>query len=251
MALDDGSEFYAPTIVSNADPKRTFLDLLDPSHLDYDFRRRVKQLKTRFSSVKLHCTLTGIPDFSRYLGEGFDPKMLAMIKICPSVEYFEANLRDALAGRFTTSPQMYVQIPSVYDDTLAPEGRHVMSMWMQLQPVTLTNGDWDHSHQEVFDVLMDTMSVYAPNIREVVDQWEVLTPADIERRVGLTDGNIRQLDTIPSQLFSRRPLPGWSDYRTPVEGLYLCGGGTHPGGEVTGAPGHNAAHAILTDLDRG
>ena len=109
-------------VVSNADPKRTFLDLLDPNHLDYDFRRRVKQLKTKFSSVKLHCTLTGIPDFSRYLGEGFDPKMLAMIKICPSVEYFEANLRDALAGRFTTSPQMYVQIPSVYDDTLAPCG---------------------------------------------------------------------------------------------------------------------------------
>ena len=162
VALEDGSEFYAPTVVSNADPKRTFLDLLDPNHLDYDFRRRVKQLKTKFSSVKLHCTLTEIPDFSRYLGPCFDPKMLAMIKICPSVEYFEANLRDALAGRFTTSPQMYVQIPSVYDDTLAPAGRHVMSMWMQLQPVTLTNGDWDHSHQEVFDVLMDTMSVLRP-----------------------------------------------------------------------------------------
>jgi len=251
VALQDGSEFYAPTIVSNADPKRTFLDLLDASALDYDFRRRVRQLKTRFSSVKLHCTLTALPDFSRYLGPGFDPKMLAMIKICPSVEYFEANLRDALAGRFTTSPQMYIQIPSVYDDTLAPAGRHVMSMWMQLQPVTLSDGDWDHAHQEVFDVLMDTMSVYAPNIREVVDRWQVLTPADIERRVGLTDGNIRQLDTVPSQLFSRRPLPGWSDYRTPVEGLYLCGAGTHPGGEVSGAPGHNAAHAILTDLDRG
>ena len=251
VALEDGSEFYAPTIVSNADPKRTFLDLLESDHLDYDFRRRVKQLKTQFSSVKLHCTLTGLPDFSGYLGPGFDPKMLAMIKICPSVEYFEANLRDALAGRFTTSPQMYIQIPSVYDDTLAPAGHHVMSMWMQLQPVKLSEGDWDHSHQEVFDVLMDTMSVYAPNVRDVVDQWEVLTPADIERRVGLTDGNIRQLDTIPSQLFSRRPMPGWSEYKTPVEGLYLCGGGTHPGGEVTGAPGHNAAHAILTDLDRG
>lgn len=251
VALQDGPELYAPTIVSNADPKRTFLDLLDPDHLDHDFRRRVKQLKTQFSSVKLHCTLTGLPDFSRYLGPGFDPKMLAMIKICPSVEYFEANLRDALAGRFTTSPQMYIQIPSVYDDSLAPAGRHVMSMWMQLQPVKLSEGDWDHSHQEVFDVLMETMSVYAPNIREVVDQWQLLTPADIERRLGLTDGNIRQLDTIPSQLFSRRPLPGWSDYRTPVEGLYLCGAGTHPGGEVSGAPGHNAAHAILTDLDRG
>ena len=124
-----------------------------------------------------------------------------------------------------------------------------MSMWMQLQPVTLSNGDWDHAHQQIFDVLMDTMSVYAPNIREVVDQWQVFTPMDIERRVGLTDGNIRQLDTIPGQLFSRRPLPGWSDYNTPVDGLYLCGGGTHPGGEVTGAPGHNAAHAILSNLD--
>ena len=200
--------------------------------------------------MKLHCTLTGLPDFSRHLGPGFDPKMLAMIKICPSIEYFEANLRDALAGRFTNSPQMYIQIPSVYDDSLAPPGHHVMSMWMQLQPVTLSNGDWDHAHQQIFDVLMDTMSVYAPNIREVVDQWQVFTPMDIERRVGLTDGNIRQLDTIPGQLFSRRPLSGWSDYATPVDGLYLCGGGTHPGGEVTGAPGHNAAHAILSNLDR-
>ena len=137
VALEDGAEFYAPTIVSNADPKRTFLDLLDPDDLDSDFRRRVKRLKTQFSSVKLHCTLTGLPDFSRHLGPGFDPKMLAMIKICPSVEYFEANLQDALAGRFTNSPQMYIQIPSVYDDSLAPPGHHVMSMWMQLQPVTL------------------------------------------------------------------------------------------------------------------
>ncbi len=251
VALEDGTEFYAPTIVSNADPKRTFLDLLNPDDLNSDFRRRVQRLKTQFSSVKLHCTLTGLPDFSRHLGAGFDPKMLAMIKICPSIDYFEANLRDALAGRFTNSPQMYIQIPSVYDDSLAPPGHHVMSMWMQLQPVTLSDGDWDHAHQQIFDVLMDTMSVYAPNIREVVGQWQVMTPMDIERRVGLTDGNIRQLDTIPGQLFSRRPLPGWSDYGTPVNGLYLCGGGTHPGGEVTGAPGHNAAHAILSNLDRG
>ena len=166
-----------------------------------------------------------------------------MIKICPSVEYFEANLRDALAGRFTTSPQMYVQIPSVYDDTLAPEGRHVMSMWMQLQPVTLSQwGAGDHSHQEVFDVLMDTMSVYAPNIREVVgpvggaDTGGHRAAGGADRREYTAAGHHPVAAVFEATSAGVVGLPGrrW-------RGLYLCGGGTHPGGEVTGAPGHNAA----------
>ena len=248
VVLVGGEEIRSSIVVSNADPKRTFLDLVDPQHLDDHFLGRVKRLKTEFSSLKLHCALSGLPDFSRYLGEGFDPRMLAMVKICPSVEYFERNVADARNGRFTHSPQMYIQIPTVYDDTLAPPGHHVMSAWMQIQPVKLAEGSWDDVHQEVFDILMDTLSIYAPGVRDLVEEWELMTPLDIERRVGLTDGNIRQLDTIPQQFFDQRPLAGWANYRTPIQGLYLCGGGTHPGGEVTGAPGHNAAHAILRSL---
>lgn len=251
VELEDGSQITASVIVSNADPKRTFLHLIEKEHLDNDFISLVRRLKTQFSSVKLHCVLKGLPDFTRYLGPNFDPKLLAMIKICPSIEYFEANFRDARCGRFATSPQMHIQIPSVYDKTLAPTGNHVMSIWTQLQPVSLIEGSWDQAHKKIFNVLMDTLKIYAPNIRDVVDDWEVLTPLDIERRVGLTDGNIRQLDTIPTQLFARRPLPGWAKYSTPIQNLYLCGGGTHPGGEVTGAPGHNAADVILKSFAGG
>ncbi|MFQ5933682.1 MAG: phytoene desaturase family protein, partial [Dehalococcoidia bacterium] len=218
--------------------------------LDSGFVRRVGRLKTRFSSLKFHCSLIALPDFSRHLGHHFEPKMLAMIKICPSVEYFESNWEDARQGRPTRNPLMYVQIPSVYDDSLAPLGHHVMSCWMQLQPVRLASESWDDVKEEVAENLISTLETYAPNIREIISNWELFTPLDLERRPGMTDGNIRHLDTIPQQLFSRRTLPGCEPYKTPIRDLYLCGAGTHPGGEVTGAPGHNAAQAILADLNR-
>jgi phytoene dehydrogenase-like protein len=143
---------------------------------------------------------------------------------------------------------MEVQIPSVYDPTLARAGHHVVSVWAMWAPPRLAEGDWESRRQEVGERLIDQLTAYAPNFRRSLVDWMLFTPADLEARVGLTDGNIRHLDIVPSQMFARRPLPGWADYRTPLPGLYLCGGGTHPGGEVTGAPGHNAAQAILQDL---
>lgn len=142
---------------------------------------------------------------------------------------------------------MEVQIPSVYDSSMAPRSHHVMSIWVLYAPVKPRVGTWDSLRQEVGEHLIDTLSHYAPNLRDIIVYWSLFTPLDIARRVALTDGNIRHLDMTPDQMFERRPLMGWAHYRTPIANLYLCGAGTHPGGEVTGAPGHNAAAAILSD----
>ena len=124
----------------------------------------------------------------------------------------------------------------------------MLSMWVYFLPPHVRDGSWSETRQELGEKLIDLVSQYAPNLRDAISDWTLLTPEDIEERIGLTDGNIRHLDMVPQQMMSRRPLPGWSSYRTPVRGLYLCGAGTHPGGEVTGAPGHNAAHVVLEDL---
>ena len=248
VELVSGEVLRSKVVVSNADPKRTFLELLDPADLDEDFLADVRRLKTNSASLKFHCSLRELPDFSAYLGSEFDPTHLVSSRICPSVEYFQASWEDAKSGRISRTPVMQIQIPTVCDPTLAPEGHHVMSIWTTFEPPHLKEGSWSTKRQEAGEQLIYELSRYAPNIRDAIIDWAVFTPEDIEERVGLTDGNIRHVDMIPQQMFGRRPLPGWSDYRTPVEGLYMCGAGTHPGGEVTGAPGHNAAQVILNDL---
>ena len=248
VELTDGEVLEADVVVSNADPKRTFLQMLDSADLDDDFVDDVRALKTESASIKFLCALRELPDFSAYLGSEYDPKNLAMIAICPSPDYAEKSWDDATSGRVAETPIIQIQIPSVYDKTVAPEGHHVMSMWVYYQPPHLREGSWADIRQQVGEDLIDRVAQYAPNLRDAIIDWTLLTPEDIEARIGLTDGNIRHVDMVPQQMMSRRPLPGWSDYRTPVQGLYLCGAGTHPGGEVTGAPGHNAAHVILEEL---
>ena len=250
VVLADGEHIAADTVVSNADPKRTFLKLVPPAALPSEFREQIAALSTRAAYFKFHAALRELPDFSRYLGPGFDPRYLAQVKICPSAEAFVAAWQDAQAGRLPRAPLMEVQIPSVYDDSMAPPGHHVVSIWALWAPVRPAEGSWETRRQEMGERMIDLLTEYAPNFRRAMVDWMLLTPPDIEARVGLTDGNIRHLDLVPAQLLGRRPLPGWAHYRTPITGLYLCGAGTHPGGEVTGAPGHNAAHAILKDLVR-
>ena len=250
VVLADGEHIAADTVVSNADPKRTFLKLVPPADLPSAFREQIAALSTRAAYFKFHAALRELPDFSRYLGPGFDPRYLAQVKICPSAEAFVAAWQDAQAGRLPRAPLMEVQIPSVYDDSMAPPGHHVVSIWALWAPVRPAEGSWETRRQEMGERMIDLLTEYAPNFRRAMVDWMLLTPPDIEARVGLTDGNIRHLDLVPAQLLGRRPLPGWAHYRTPITGLYLCGAGTHPGGEVTGAPGHNAAHAILKDLVR-
>ena len=251
VELSDGEVVPADLVVSNADPKRTFLGLLGDSELDEDFVEEVRALKTESASAKLLCSLKELPDFSTYLGSEHDPKSLAMVVLCPSIENPEKSLNDARSGKITEVPMIQVQIPSVYDDTIAPDGQHVLSMWVYFLPPHIAEGSWDDSGQQFGESLIDLVSEYAPNLRDAIMDWTLLTPEDIEDRIGMTDGNIRHIDMVPAQMMSRRPLPFWSSYRTPVRGLYMCGAGTHPGGEVTGAPGHNAAHVIMEDLGLG
>ena len=158
-----------------------------------------------------------LPDFSRYLGPDFDPRALAYIKICPSADYFAHSWDDARHGRPSRSPVMEVQIPTVYDPTLAPPGQHVMSIWVSYAPVQPRDGTWDTLRRPVGEHLIDTLATYAPNLREAIVDWSLFTPWDLEQRVGLTDGNIRHLDIVPSQFLGQRPLPGYADYRTPID----------------------------------
>jgi phytoene dehydrogenase-like protein len=249
VRLASGDELNAGLVLSNADPKRTFLGLVPEEALDADLRRRIAGLKTDAAYFKFHAALRELPDFSAHLGPDHDPKTLAQIKICPSLEYYAKAWDDASHGRITDCPVMSVQIPSVYDRTLVPNGGHVMSIWVQYAPVRPNGGEWTPElTRQAGETLIDTLARYAPNMRDILLDWVCFTPADIERRVGMTDGNIRHIDMVAGQLFQSRPLPGWSDFRTPIDNLYLCGAATHPGGEVTGAPGYNAAHAVLKEL---
>ena len=248
VELVNGELLEADIVMSNADPKRTFLKLLNGSGLDTDFLGDIKSLKTESASAKFLCSLKELPDFSAYLGSEYDPKNLAMVCICPSLEYSEQSWIDSKNGKVSKTPIIQLQIPSVYDKTVAPEGHHVLSMWVYFVPSSVKDGSWSEVKQQFGEWLINEVCKYAPNFRDAIIDWTVLTPEDIEDRIGLTDGNIRHLDMVPQQMMSRRPLAGWSDYQTPVKGLYLCGAGTHPGGEVTGAPGHNAAHVVLEKL---
>ena len=247
VRLMDGTEIRSQMVVSNADPKRTFLNLIGPQHLPAEFVRNVEGLKANSASLKFHAALNRLPDFSRHFEGDYDARLLAATKICPSIEYFKQSWDDAAHGRPARNPVMSVQIPSAYDPTMAPAGRHVMSIWLQYAPVRLAEGTWEERREEVGEQVIDVLAQYAPDIRECIANWVLFTPADMEHRVGLPGGNIRHIDHIPSQYLAQRPLPGWAQYRTPVKDLFLCGASTHPGGDVTGAPGHNAAHVVLAD----
>jgi len=248
VRLADGTEIRARAVVSNADPKRTFLRLVGGEDLPAEFRQGILRLSTGTAYLKFHAALSRLPDFSRFLGGADDPRYLAYTRISPSIEYFEQSWDDARTGRPARAPVLDIQVPSGYDATMAPPGKHIMSIWGLYAPAHLAEGTWDEAREAVGERLIDVLATYAPDIRECIADWQLFTPEDLERRIGLTDGNIRHLDIIPSQFLAERPLPGWAHYRTPIRSLYLCGAGTHPGGEVTGAPGHNAAHIILSDL---
>ena len=250
VLLADGERIHADAVLSNADPKRTFLSLMDEGDVPSDLLSDIRRAKTNTSFLKFHAALDELPDFSAYLGPDYDPKALAYTRVCPSIDYFERSWDDAKSGRPSNSPIMFIQIPTVYDDTLTPPGKHVMSVWSMYAPVQPREGTWQDARKAVGEQLIDTISQYAPNFRDVMIDWELFTPVELEERVGLTDGNIRHLDITSQQMFTGRGSRSISGYRTPIEGLYMCGAGAHPGGEVTGAPGHNAAHRLLRDWEQ-
>ncbi|MFQ5873686.1 MAG: phytoene desaturase family protein [Dehalococcoidia bacterium] len=245
VSLANGEEIRSFLVVSNADPKRTYLSLVDAERLDKEFIHKVKHLPVGGNSAKFLAALRTLPDFSAYLGKDYDPRRVAEIKICPSVDYCQQSWHDALKGQQTSCPVMDIQIPSLYDPSLAPPGYHVFSCWMQYYPTNLSEGSWETEGKKVGEQAIDILTEYAPNFRDCLMDWTVQTPKDIETREGMTDGNIVHIDHVSAHMLSRR-MP----YRSPIERLYLCGSGTHPGGDITGAPGHNSAKAILKDLAR-
>ena len=247
VELTDGQVLRSRVVISNADPKRTFLKLIDRGDLPSGVATEISELDTNCGSLKFHAALRELPDLSRFLGDAHDPRLLSGIRICPSLAYYTQSLNDALEGRITSCPLLSVQIPTVYDDSIAPTGCHIASMWIRYYPVSPHGGSWDERHAAVGEQIIDAFTRWAPNFRDSIIDWCLYTPADMERRMSLTDGNIHHLHHAGRQLLGDR-LFERGGYRAPVRGLYLCGAGTHPGGEVSGAPGHNAAHAVLDDL---
>lgn len=242
VALASGEEIAAPIVVSGLDPRRTFLDLVDEKELPDDLVESVKRYKFRGSSGKVNLALSGLPNFTCMPGLG--PHLRGAISISPSLEYLERAYDDAKYGEFSRHPYMDIVIPSMIDPGMAPPGKHVMSIFVQYAPYHL-NGGWTDARREAFgDAVVKTLAQYAPNIESLILHRQVLTPADIERITGLSEGNIFQGELALHQLFFLRPVPKWAKYRTPIRGYWQCGAGTHPGGGIMGASGRLAALAI-------
>jgi len=244
VTLTNGDEFYADVISSSVDPRHTFLEFLDSETLPGEFVEGVKRYKYRGSSGKVNLALDALPNFKCMPGEG--AHLRGAISISPSVEYMERAYDDAKYGHYSRRPYIDMVIPSLTDPSVAPPGKHVMSCFVQYAPYKLAPGlDWDTEKEKFGDIVIDTVSEYAPNIKDIILHRQVVTPLDLEREWGLSEGNIFQGELSLEQLFFLRPVPGYSRFRTPVKNLFLCGSATHPGGGIMGAPGRLAAMEIL------
>jgi phytoene dehydrogenase-like protein len=245
VALAAGDEYFAPIVASNADARVTFLRLLDRSTLPEVFLADVERIDYASASLKINVALAELPSFRALPGTEPGPQHRGTIHICPDQDYIERAFDDAKYGRPSAEPVLECTIPSVVDPTVAPPGRHLMSMFVQYAPYELRDGSWDDRSEAFADRCFDLLDEYAPNLKRAVLDRQVLTPLDFERVFNLTGGNIFQGAMTPGQLFAFRPVPGHARYRTPLGGLYLCGAAAHPGGGVMGTPGLNAAREIL------
>jgi len=248
VALENGDEFRAKVVSSSVDPRLTFIKMVGPGNLPGDFVDDIHRYKFRGSSGKVNLALDGLPDFKCLPGAG--PHLRGAISISPTVEYMERAYDDAKYGRFSRRPYIDIVIPSLTDPSVAPPGKHVMSCFVQYAPYHLKEGTWDEQREEFGDTVINTLADFAPNLHNIILHRQVLTPLDIERRFGLSEGNIFQGELTLEQLFFLRPVPGWAQYRTPIRNLYMCGSATHPGGGIMGASGLNAARKILSDWRR-
>jgi phytoene dehydrogenase-like protein len=248
VALSTGDEIAAPLVISGLDPRRTFTQFVDPKDLPSHLVEGVRRYRFRGSSGKVNLALDGLPDFTCLPGTG--PHLRGAVSISPSVEYLERAYDDAKYGEFSRHPYMDIVIPSMIDPGMAPPGKHVMSIFVQYAPYQL-NGGWTDERRDAFgDAVVNTLARYAPNLKSLILHRQVITPADIERITGLTEGNIFQGELALQQLFFLRPVPEWANYRTPIEGYWQCGAGTHPGGGIMGASGRLAALEILRNGSR-
>jgi phytoene dehydrogenase-like protein len=245
VALENGDEYVAPVVVTSLDPKRSFLKLMDERDLPGDFVEDIRRYKIRGSSGKVNLALSELPELTCLPGIGRHHR--GAISISPSMEYVESAYDDAKYGNFSRRPYMDIVFPSMIDPHMAPPGKHVMSVFVQYAPSSITGG-WNEQKREAFgDAVVDAIAQFAPNIRRAILHRQVLTPAEIEATTGLTEGNIFQGELALHQLFFLRPAPGWAKFRAPMRGLYQCGSATHPGGGIMGAGGRLAALEILRD----
>jgi phytoene dehydrogenase-like protein len=249
VVLENGDYLTASVVSSSVDPHQTFLKMVGPDHLPEDFTDDVRRYKFRGSSGKVNLALDALPDFTCLRGPG--AHLRGAISISPSVDYMERAYDEAKYGRYSRRPYIDIVIPSLTDPSVAPPGKHVMSCFVQYAPYHLKEGNWDDVKEAFGDTVVETIAQFAPNIRNIIRHRQVVTPLDLEREWGLTEGNIFQGELTLEQLFFLRPAPGWAKYRTPVRNLYMCGSATHPGGGIMGAPGRNAAMRILKDVGSG
>jgi phytoene dehydrogenase-like protein len=249
VVLADGEEISAPIVVSNLDVRRTFLETVAPEHLEPDFIEQVRRFKIRGSSGKLNIALDGLPQFPA-IPQGA-PCTRGDMHVTDTLEMVERAYDDWKEGRWSREPYVDMLIPTQIDPTMAPDGKHYMSVFVQYCPYQLADGDWTDEKRSAFGAtVIDAIARHSPNFKDLILHAEIRTPRDIEREVGLTEGNIFQGELTFDQLLFNRPLPGYAQYRAPLRGVYLCGSSTHPGGGVMGAPGANAAGTILRDLGR-
>jgi len=257
VALSSGEEIKARSIVSSADPKRTFFELVDPLNFGPGFLNHAHNIKMRGSVARVNLALGELPNFTALQGNGahplveFSAGLRGTISISPDLDYLEYACDDAKYGRLSAKPYLECVIPSLADPSRAPEGKHVMSIWVQFAPYHLKERNWGEMRDRLGDLVVDTLAEYAPNIKGAILHQQVITPLDLEREYGLTEGNVHHGEMMLEHLFFMRPVPGWAQYRAPLAGVYLCGAGTHPGGGLTGRSGYNAAREILAEVRRG
>lgn len=250
VVLSDGEEIEARAVVSNADPKTTFLRLIDPSELEPNFLMKIRNYRSSGAVAKINLALSALPTFTALKDVSEMAALAGRIYIAPEIDYLERAFDAAKYGDYSPAPYMDIMIPSIGDSSLAPAGAHVMSIYVQFAPYQLKDGDWTTRRDEFADTVIEALSNYALSLKELILHRQVITPLDLEKTYGLAGGHILHGEHALDQLFTFRPLIGWSQYRTPIKGLYLCGAGTHPGGGVTGAPGMNASREILKDFKK-
>ena len=248
VLLATGEEISATAVVSNADPKRTLLKLTDPTHLSPDFVQKLQHYRGNGTVAKVNLALSALPTFTA-LKNGEAGALKGRLHIGHEIDYLERAFDESKYGNFSRQPYLEAAIPSLTDPTLAPEGKHVMSIYMQYAPYKL-KGDWESQRSTLGQTVVQTLAQYAPNLPELILTHQIITPLDLEEVYGLTGGQIFHGDLALDQFFTMRPLLDWARYRTPIENLYLCGSGTHPGAGLTGGSGANAAREILKALKR-
>jgi phytoene dehydrogenase-like protein len=248
VVLSNGEEINAKTIISNADPKRTLLKLVDPIHLSPDFVTKLQHYRMPGTVAKVNLALSASPKFVGINGDA--AALRGRIHIAPEIDYLERAFDESKYGNFSKQPYLEAVIPSLTDPSLAPSGKHVMSIYAQYAPFKLKNSDWETERVALGDTVVKALSQYAPNLPELILTHQIITPQDLEEIYGLTGGHIFHGELAPDQFFTMRPLLDWARYRTPIQNLFLCGSGTHPGSGLTGGSGANAAREILKQLKK-